>query len=466
MTAIPPDFDHLHWADGAHPQTTTEPDEGLKDEGYDEFAEPAAEHWNWLIKNLCDAARYMARETFPFETLAEGIAASAVGESFRVKQSRTFGRLELEFHQAYPSGTDNDCLCTDGLRIYYGYNDIVHKVRAFDPDTAAILWTAQLANFCNIDAICTDGNYVYYTGRTDDDPDDVYSLTVLSCSTGAVVATHILSAKSRCVACNGTYVTVGLEGDMGDGDGVDVFRWTGAVFDFERTDSLANAPFSIACGDAIYAVGLEVNLMTTIAQAFLLSDGTGFLKVPQTLWDAPPTHCRGVYLDADFLYLATTPCTTDAAPTILGCVWKVWLSAGDSGIVDPWQCIVPPGGVNRAVNDIGCPHAMNLAGDDRYLYYVAKYPGEGDGYRIEMIEKNSMAMVVRDDEQPIGSNVLTGVAVDGIGVIVLDTTNKMILKFSAGYPARQFQRVGPTAVGECSDVRRYPIQGALAIPLW
>jgi hypothetical protein len=58
-----PDLTGLHWADGGTPETATEPDESLKDDGYAPNAKPASVAWNWRDREIGRLAAWLAGST-------------------------------------------------------------------------------------------------------------------------------------------------------------------------------------------------------------------------------------------------------------------------------------------------------------------------------------------------------------------------------------------------------------------
>jgi hypothetical protein len=208
-----PDLTDLHWCDGGTPETATEPDESLKEAGYVENAHPAQVHWNWREREIGRWAAWAAGNTIRrFPTLSEGIAATAVGDEFRVHRDDADVTLEKRGDTVTTVTTVDTVAgwCCDGQRVYVGYNaaagGVFDYVRAYSAVTGAQLWTytIEVSDDYQIAALCCDGTSLFVAATVVES-----KLYQINASTGALIDSEAFTSTAvepAGLACNGVYV--------------------------------------------------------------------------------------------------------------------------------------------------------------------------------------------------------------------------------------------------------------------
>jgi len=151
-------FDPLTLADtvGAVPSI---PDDSRRLNGFSNTIpdEPSATHFNYLLREALRNGVYLdGIAQRHFDTLAEGCAATSVGDRFIV---RNYWPRNLDVLDSDATTGEVTGICSDGEQLYIATND--GRVTAYNPDSFTVIWTVQLDASSTRTAVCTDGAFVY-----------------------------------------------------------------------------------------------------------------------------------------------------------------------------------------------------------------------------------------------------------------------------------------------------------------
>lgn len=202
-----PDVPKLHWADGGTPNTTTEPNESKKDDGFPfEDVPPAAEE-NWWRKRTGEIANWIDGSFIrEFSTLAEAIPFISAPRCFRVHppDAAMNARGATVFSTQGTGGAVAVIdVATDGFYVFYAQGDTVY---ATSPASLTDEWSYQPVAASNIIDLFSDGFRVYALIPYQAGDDEVY---LLNPTTGAkVVGISLVSSTYAALAANGVWLTV------------------------------------------------------------------------------------------------------------------------------------------------------------------------------------------------------------------------------------------------------------------
>lgn len=370
-----------------------------------------------------------------FSTLAAGVSAIPAGNGFQVlevagsvTQDPRFSLL-LNLHCA---GSGPSSFCTDGARLYYSYIDTgTHYIRAVNSTTGTTLWTKTCNN--STSKICTDGVWVYYG--------DVNThLIAIDCATGTVEKLYntIIAGNPDHIHSNGKYIL------FTSGNYVECVKWSGSNIVAVWTRNLGSPINCCYAGDTMAFIGgvSSFNLYGSTNAYYLASSGsTGAPNYEFT--QLPLLATNGLYYDGDYLYAATTRGLygTGTSGSGYSNVWKIGIR--DSGH-DKTSLVYGFNDSSGSGGDIG----ISICGDDKYIYLLT-------ATEIKILDKCTMFTV-----DSVTVTASTEVHTDGISIITQHRTDiQHLTRISCGYSLRNFQRVAGT------EEKRYPIQGALAIPI-
>jgi hypothetical protein len=292
-----PDLEGLHWADGGSPETITEPDESLKDDGYAANDKPAAAAWNWTQRELGRVADWLQGCTVRrFATLAEGIEATSPGDLFQVYDPKAVGSEMLSIT---PSA-DPRCYCCDGWRVFIGNAAAgVDTLRAYHASTGAVLWHSETVNDVP-GSVCCDGEYVFCSSTSGGGPYTT-KIEMFSALDGSLIDTETLTGDWATpiggIACNGGYLVAIGWNATDNKSTMRIWPYTGAGFgalvgSLDYTTGASNEVKACAIGDTwAVMVGIDgTGAAYTVLKVVDLATAAELCSVDTAAWSTSSDH--------------------------------------------------------------------------------------------------------------------------------------------------------------------------------